>query len=81
MLNIVEKIDENNGIIIYTKNGHIANLGDMTDLDYKIKRLKAAANKETDEKYYFDISNLNIDTISKPLWTVKEEKQDVEVVE
>lgn len=81
MLQIVEKIDKNEGIIIYTKDGHIANLGDMTDLDYKIKRLKAVANRETIDKYYFDISNLNIDTISKPLWTITEEKQDVEVVE
>lgn len=81
MLQFVEKIDENNGIIIYTKDGHIANLGNMNDLDYKIKRLKAAANREKNEKYYFDVSNLNIDTISKPLWTLKEEKQDVGVVE
>jgi len=79
MLQVVEKIDKNDGIIIYTKDGHIANLGDMTDLDYKIKRLKAATNKENSEKYYFDISNLNINTISKPLWTIREEKQDTEV--
>lgn len=81
MLQVVEKIDKNEGIIIYTKEGHIANLGDMTDLDYKIKRLKAVTNRENDEKYYFDISNLNIDTISKPLWTITEDKQDDEVVE
>lgn len=81
MLQVVEKIDKNDGIIIYTKDGHIANLGDMTDLDYKIKRLKAVTKREVEEKYYFDISNLNIDTISKPLWTINKEKQDAEVVE
>lgn len=81
MLKIVKKIDKEDGIIIYTKDGHIANLGDMNDLDYKIKRLKAVTQRETSDKYYFDISNLNIDTISKPLWTINEKKQDVEVVE
>lgn len=81
MLNIVEKIDQDAGIIVYTKDGHIANLGELTDLDYKIKRLKSVSKKENTEKYYFDISNIKIDTISKPLWTITEEKQDIEVFE
>ena len=48
-------------------------------MDYKIKRLKAVNEIENSEKYYFDISNINIETISKPLWTITEEKQETEV--
>lgn len=81
MLNIVDKIEEDSNIIIYTKFGHIVNLGNCYDLDYKIKRLKAISEREISEKYYFDISNINIYPISKPLWTLTEEKQTVEVSE
>lgn len=79
MLQVVEKIDKDKDIIVYTKTGHVVKFGDMSDLDYKIKRLKAVNEIENSEKYYFDISNINIETISKPLWTITEEKQDTEV--
>ena len=81
MLNIVEKVEKDDNILIYTKSGHVVNLGNITDLDYKAKRVKAVIEKELDEKYYFDISNINIYPISKPLWTLTEEKQNIEVVE
>ena len=81
MLNIVEKIKQDENINIYIKSGHVVNFGDTNNLDYKIKRLKAVVEKETDEKYYFDISNINTYPVSKPIWTLTEEKQDTEVVE
>jgi len=81
MLRLVEKIEQDSNIVIYTKEGHVANIGDINDLEYKIKRVKAVIEKETSEKYYFDISNINIYPISKPLWTLTEDKQDIEVVE
>lgn len=81
MLNSVERIEQNPDIIIYTKVGHVVYIGDIYNLDYKVKRLKAVISKEMDEKYYFDISNINIYPISKPLWTITQEKQDTEVIE
>lgn len=81
MLSIVEKIEQDENINVYIKNGHVVNFGDINNLDYKIKRLKAVIEKEVSEKYYIDISNINIYPISKPLWTVTKEKQEIEVVE
>lgn len=81
MLNIVQKINNDSTITIYTNDGHVVNIGDTSDLEYKLKRLKAIIEKETTEKYYFDISNVNIYPISKPLWTFTEEKQEDEVIE
>lgn len=81
MLKLVEKIEQDSNVIIYTKEGHVANIGDINDLEYKIDRIRKVVEIEQDEKYYFDTSNVNISTISKPLWTVTEEKQDIEVVE
>lgn len=81
MLKLVEKIEQDSNVLIYTKEGHVANIGDINDLEYKIDRIRKVVEIEQDEKYYFDTSNVNISTISKPLWTVTEEKQDIEVVE
>ena len=81
MLNIVSKISQDTDIIINTKDGHIVNVGQINDLEYKAKTLKALLEKEKEEKYYFDVSNINVYAVSKPLWTLKEEKHEIEVVE
>lgn len=81
MLNIIEKLEQNENILLYTNNGHVINIGDTNDLDYKIKRLKAVLEREKSENYYFDMSNINISPISKPLWTLTEENQHTEVIE
>jgi cell division protein FtsQ len=81
MLHIVEKVSKDTSIIIYTQDGHVIDVGDTSDLDYKCKRLKAILEIEENEKYYFDVSNINSYPISKPLWTITEEKQNIEVIE
>lgn len=81
MLSIVQKIKSDSGIYIYTNDGHVVSIGDINDLEYKLKRLKAVIEKEMEGKYYFDISNVNIHPISKPLWTFTEEKNADEVIE
>lgn len=81
MLNTVERLEQDSNIILYSKLGHVINIGDINNLDYKIKRLKAVIQKEEEEKFYFDISNINTYPISKPLWTMTEDKQNIEVIE
>lgn len=74
MLNVIERILQDSNIIIYTKDGHVINVGDVNDLEYKCKRLKAVLEVEKDEKYYFDISNINIYPVSKPLWAITQDE-------
>lgn len=74
MLNIIERILQGSNIIIYTKDGHVINVGDISDLEYKCKRLKAVLDVEKNEKYYFDISNINIYPVSKPLWAITQDE-------
>ena len=53
MLNIVEKIAQDENINIYTKSGHIVNFGDINNLEYKIKRLKGPIRKNDNLQIIF----------------------------
>ena len=68
MLTNIVKIEKNESVLLYTKGGHIVNIGDISDLNYKMLRLKAVLDKNDIVPLHIDVSNVNIWPVSKPLW-------------
>jgi len=68
MLKKVVSIEGGDTLILRTVEGHIVNIGDTTDLNYKLMRLNAIIDKNDYAKYYIDVSNINTWPTSKPLW-------------
>ena len=68
MLKDVVRIENNESIFLYTNAGHAVNIGDISDLNYKLMRLKSIIVKDKMVKSYIDVSNINVWPVSKPLW-------------
>lgn len=66
MLKSVFKIENNKGILLYLNEGHVANLGEDTNIQYKIMLLKEIIPREKNTAF-IDLSNEK-KPISKPLW-------------
>lgn len=68
MINDVIQIEDKDGVLVYLKEGHIANFGDSSNLQYKILLLKEIIPKEKNTAY-IDLSNLER-KVTKPVWGV-----------
>ena len=68
MLKDVIRIEDKDSLLLYTDAGHTVNIGDTSDLSYKLMRLKAIIAKENSINSYIDVSNINVWPTSKPLW-------------
>lgn len=67
MLNKVEKLTiKDNNVLAFLENGHVTNLGDNENLQYKIILLKEIILKEANP-VYIDLTDLNM-IITKPVW-------------
>ncbi len=67
MLNEVEKIfTEEEKYLVELKSGHVANFGEIDNLQYKLLLLKEIMSKETNSAY-IDLSDLNM-IVTKPVW-------------
>jgi hypothetical protein len=73
MLNRVSKVENNNGILLYLDEGHVANLGENTNVQYKIMLLKEIIPREKNIAF-IDLSNEK-KPISKPLWGTLESQE------
>ncbi len=79
IINNVVKLTENDGILVSFDIGHVAFLGDIDNLQYKISLIKEIWKKE-ENPAYIDLHNLE-KIITKPVWGVLEENKNEEVGE
>jgi len=71
ILKQVTKIMEKDGILLYFENGHVANLGDAGNLEYKMLLLQEIIAKE-ETASYIDLHDLTR-IVTKPVWGMFEE--------
>jgi len=79
MLNDVTGISDNNGILVSFNIGHMAFLGDIDNLQYKIDWLKGIWEKE-ENPAYIDLHNLD-KVVTKPVWGVINNKASEEITD
>lgn len=66
MLSGVKKLTENDGILVHFEIGHVAFLGDIDNLQYKVAWLKSVWEKE-ETPSYIDLHNLD-KVVTRPVW-------------
>jgi cell division protein FtsQ len=67
MLSKVEKLTiKDDNILVFLEKGHVTNLGDNENLQYKILLLKEIILRETNPAY-IDLTDLNM-IVTKPVW-------------
>ncbi|MBQ7668101.1 MAG: FtsQ-type POTRA domain-containing protein [Clostridia bacterium] len=72
MLENITKIKFTDTFILYTVNGDKINMGDTSDINYKVLRLKSILENNTGN-LYIDISNVDTWSTSYPIWDDTEE--------
>lgn len=79
MLNNVIKLTDDEGVLISFDVGHVAFLGDIDNLHYKISLIKEIWKKEENPSY-IDLHNLE-KIITKPVWGMLEKEKSEEELE
>ena len=81
MVEIVDKLSYDNGILVHFEAGHIAYLGDVDNLEYKILWLNGIFEREENPSY-IDLHNLEFEKVMvKPVWGMFSEEAEVSIEE